>query len=98
MLTRLQDFRIGKKTCVLIQVYIIRLQAYPSLKPLASWVTDLVARVQFIEKWIEHGIPPVRWNVLTENKFFLHLFPFTDKFCFPHRFSGYQVSSSLKDF
>lgn len=36
-------------------------KAYPSLKPLASWVTDLVARVQFIEKWIEHGIPPVFW-------------------------------------
>ena len=37
----------------------VRFQAYPSLKPLASWVTDLVARVQFIDKWIEHGIPPV---------------------------------------
>lgn len=36
-------------------------KAYPSLKPLASWVTDLVARVQFIDKWIEHGIPPVFW-------------------------------------
>lgn len=36
-------------------------KAYPSLKPLASWVTDLVARVQFIENWIEHGIPPVFW-------------------------------------
>lgn len=44
--------------CVMIHY----VQAYPSLKPLASWVTDLVARVQFIEKWIEHGIPSVSSN------------------------------------
>jgi len=35
------------------------LQAYPSLKPLGSWVTDLVARMQFMMDWIEHGIPSV---------------------------------------
>ena len=36
-------------------------KAYPSLKPLASWVTDLLARVDFIHKWIEHGVPPAFW-------------------------------------
>ena len=37
------------------------LQAYPSLKPLASWVTDLMARTDFIINWIDNGIPPVFW-------------------------------------
>lgn len=36
-------------------------QAYPSLKPLASWVNDLVQRVEFLQKWISHGIPSVFW-------------------------------------
>ncbi|XP_070580015.1 dynein axonemal heavy chain 1-like isoform X2 [Ptychodera flava] len=36
-------------------------KAYPSLKPLASWVTDLVERMDFIQHWIDHGIPSVFW-------------------------------------
>ncbi len=36
-------------------------KAYPSLKPLAAWVTDLVARVAFIQDWIDNGIPSVSW-------------------------------------
>eukprot|EP00794_Sanderia_malayensis_P006345 gene6346-7072_t len=35
--------------------------AYPSLKPLASWVKDLVLRINFIEKWILHGLPKSFW-------------------------------------
>jgi len=35
------------------------LQAYPSLKPLAAWVIDLVDRINFIQHWIDNGIPPV---------------------------------------
>lgn len=31
--------------------------AYPSLKPLASWVTDLEARINFLQDWIDNGIP-----------------------------------------
>lgn len=36
-------------------------QAYPSLKPLASWVNDLVQRIEFLQNWITHGIPSVFW-------------------------------------
>ncbi|KAK3096562.1 hypothetical protein FSP39_001310 [Pinctada imbricata] len=36
-------------------------KAYPSLKPLASWVIDLVARLHFINEWIDKGMPSVYW-------------------------------------
>ncbi|XP_078663939.1 dynein axonemal heavy chain 1-like [Branchiostoma floridae x Branchiostoma belcheri] len=36
-------------------------KAYPSLKPLASWVVDLVTRMEFIHEWIDHGIPTIFW-------------------------------------
>lgn len=36
-------------------------KAYPSLKPLAGWVTDLVQRLQMIESWYEMGHPSAYW-------------------------------------
>ncbi|CAG9819626.1 unnamed protein product [Phaedon cochleariae] len=36
-------------------------KAYPSLKPLGAWVTDLKARIQFLNTWVDEGIPPVFW-------------------------------------
>ncbi|KAI9349443.1 dynein heavy chain and region D6 of dynein motor-domain-containing protein [Zopfochytrium polystomum] len=36
-------------------------KAYPSLKTLSSWIVDLVARCDFIQKWIDGGIPVVFW-------------------------------------
>jgi hypothetical protein len=36
-------------------------RAYPSLKPLSSWVQDLQERCHFIADWAEHGTPTVFW-------------------------------------
>ncbi|XP_065685160.1 dynein axonemal heavy chain 1 isoform X1 [Hydra vulgaris] len=36
-------------------------KAYPSLKPLASWVIDLTTRINFVKLWIDNGIPSVFW-------------------------------------
>jgi len=36
-------------------------KAYPSLKPLAAWVNDLLARLDFLNNWIEFGCPAAYW-------------------------------------
>jgi len=35
--------------------------AYPSLKPLGDWVTDLIERVEFLADWIQNGPPKSYW-------------------------------------
>lgn len=35
--------------------------SYPSLKPLAGWVADLLARLQMFQKWLDNGSPGVYW-------------------------------------
>jgi len=35
--------------------------AYPSLKPLNSWVTDLIERVEFLANWLYNGSPESFW-------------------------------------
>jgi dynein heavy chain len=35
--------------------------AYPSLKPLASWMADLIARLTFMRTWLVNGPPIVFW-------------------------------------
>jgi dynein heavy chain len=35
--------------------------AYPSLKPLASWMQDLIARLTFMRTWLVNGPPNVFW-------------------------------------
>lgn len=35
--------------------------AYPSLKPLASWILDLIERVKFMHIWLTQNHPPCYW-------------------------------------
>jgi dynein heavy chain len=35
--------------------------AYPSLKPLNSWMSDLIERVTFMRNWVEKGPPMTFW-------------------------------------
>jgi dynein heavy chain, axonemal len=32
-----------------------------SLKPLGSWISDLIDRINFLNSWIEKGTPDVFW-------------------------------------
>lgn len=34
---------------------------YPSLKPLSSWIPDMLLRVEFIAKWLYEGPPATFW-------------------------------------
>jgi dynein heavy chain, axonemal len=36
-------------------------KAYPSMKPLAAWVTDLVTRLDMIDQWYQEGHPKAYW-------------------------------------
>jgi dynein heavy chain len=40
---------------------VIEKVSYPSLKPFTSWVSDLVAKLKFMQNWVDKGIPNTFW-------------------------------------
>ena len=36
-------------------------KSYPSMRPLGSYITDLIERLSMLSKWIESGPPTVFW-------------------------------------
>ena len=36
-------------------------RAYPSLKPLNAWFKDLIQRLDFLQNWVDHGVPATFW-------------------------------------
>jgi dynein heavy chain len=36
-------------------------KAFPSLKPLASWILDFIQRLKFMQDWIDNGAPKTFW-------------------------------------
>ena len=45
--------------------------AYPSLKPLAQWIDDFIARLDFMGNWLDRGPPEIFW---LSGFFFTHSF------------------------
>lgn len=52
---------------ILLNVYdnktpaLIEKVSYPSLKPFASWINDLLEKLEFMQNWIDNGIPNSFW-------------------------------------
>jgi dynein heavy chain len=36
-------------------------RGFLSLKPLSSWTSELVARINFLQKWVDNGTPNIFW-------------------------------------
>lgn len=56
------ELELCGKTLVLGQVPTMWMgKSYPSRKPLASYIADLLDRVAFLQSWVTNGMPIIYW-------------------------------------
>lgn len=56
------ELELCGRTLVIGQVPIMwAAKSYPSRKPLASYISDLIDRVAFLQVWVTNGMPVIYW-------------------------------------